>query len=278
MISQNYHTHTHFCDGKQAPEEYLKRASELGFSALGFSAHAEVPFENEWSIKPNKTKDYTSAINTLKHNSLGVEVLLGLEADFIPGVTTDFDIIREKHNLDYIIGSVHLVRKGNPLDLWFIDGPSDGYDKGLNELFDGDIKAGVKAFFDQSNEMITTQKFEIIGHLDKIKMNNKNRFFNETDSWFRNLIKETLVLIKEKGIIVELNTRGLYKGRSKTFFPDIWTIQQCKDLKIPVIVNSDAHHSDDLIGFFAEAEIALKEIGITEIMKYYNKTWIPVKL
>ncbi|MEI7594691.1 MAG: histidinol-phosphatase [Bacteroidota bacterium] len=276
MILQNYHTHTLFCDGKQAPEEYLKRASEHGFYALGYSAHAEVPFENEWSIKPNKTNDYVEAINNLKTNSYGIEVFLGLEADYIPGLTTDFEIIRKKNNLDYIIGSIHLVRKANSDDLWFIDGPAEGYDKGLYELFDGNIKEGVKAFFDQTNEMISTQKFEIIGHLDKIKMNNKNRFFNEFELWFRNLINETLVLIKEKGIIVELNTRGLYKGRSKTFFPDVWTIEQCRKMKIPIIVNSDAHHADDLIGFFSEAEAALKEIGIKEIMKYNKNTWIPV--
>ena len=278
MILQNYHTHTLFCDGKQAPIEYLKRAAELNFSALGFSAHAEVPFDNEWSIKPNKTIDYVNAINGLKNNSYQIEVLLGLETDFIPNLTTQFSVLKEKYQLDYIIGSVHLVQKHNNEDLWFIDGPFEGYDNGLNKLFGGDIKEGVKAFFNQTNEMIVSQNFDIIGHLDKIKMNNKNRFFSEDDSWFRNFLNETLHLIKEKGIIVEVNTRGVYKGKSKTLFPDVWTIKQCKEMKIPIVVNSDAHHPDDLMGFFNETEILLKEIGIFEVMKYYNSGWNLIKL
>ena len=278
MITQNYHTHTLFCDGKAAPQEYLNKAAALGFKKLGFSAHAEVPFENEWSIKPNNTSNYCKAINELKSNNLGVDVFLGLEADYIPGITTDFKIVREKYQLDYIIGSIHLVRNDSNPELWFIDGPDSGYDEGLKTIFNNDIKAGVTAFFYQTNEMIETQQFEIIGHFDKIKMNNRKRFFNETESWYRGLIGETLTLIKEKGIIVEVNTRGIYKGRSKTFFPDTLVLKQCLNLNIPIIVSSDAHHPDDMNKIFPEAHTILRELGFTEQMQLNNGQWNAIKL
>ena len=35
----NLHTHTCFCDGKDEPEEMVKKAIDLGFCALGFSGH-----------------------------------------------------------------------------------------------------------------------------------------------------------------------------------------------------------------------------------------------
>ena len=65
-ILANYHTHNHFCDGKEAPEEYVKKAISLGFKALGFSSHAPVLFENDYSILPEKLGDYCTEIERLK--------------------------------------------------------------------------------------------------------------------------------------------------------------------------------------------------------------------
>ena len=51
------------------------------------------------------------------------------------------------------------------------------------DFFQGNVKKAVRQFFDQTNAMIETQQFEIIGHFDKIKMHNRNRFFSDDDKW-----------------------------------------------------------------------------------------------
>ena len=62
------------------------------------------------------------------------EILLGVEIDFIPGMTRPFSDYREIFDLDYTIGSVHLVRNLNTDGLWFIDGPDISiYDEGIQK-------------------------------------------------------------------------------------------------------------------------------------------------
>ncbi len=145
----NLHTHTHFCDGKNPPEEYVTKAIELGFHTLGFSGHAPVPFENHFAIKEEKLESYFQTIRNLKlkyKNS--IQILLALEIDFIPGITKDFDEFRKQGDLDYVIGGVHLIRNNKQEGLWFIDGPlQEKYDEGLKTVFNGHARKGVEAYY-----------------------------------------------------------------------------------------------------------------------------------
>lgn len=274
MIKHNYHTHTFFCDGKESPKAFLKSATDKGFETLGFSAHAEVPFDNEWSIRPGATKDYVAAVNALKSNDLGVEIILGLEADYIPGVSTSFNVLKNDYALDYIIGSVHLVKPVGEDKLWFIDGPAEGYENGIETLFKKEAKVAVKQFYFQSMEMLQTQQFDIIGHLDKVKMNNKGRYFSTQEKWYKDLVSETLRLMKEKNVIMEVNTRGKYKGKTLEFFPAVEIVREAKTWDIPILISSDAHHPLELNLLFDEALEMIRQQGYAEVMQYCRGNWI----
>ncbi len=107
-----------------------------------------------------------------------INILLSMEIDYIPGITRAFAEFSKAGNLDYTIGGVHLVRNKEIEKLWFIDGSKqETYDDGLQKLFNGHIRKGVEAYYSQIHEMVATQKPDIIAHLDKIKMHNKNRYF-----------------------------------------------------------------------------------------------------
>lgn len=274
-ILANYHTHNHYCDGKEAPEAYIKKAIELGFQALGFSSHAPVLFENEYSIPPEKFEDYCSEIEILKQKYQDrIELFLAIEADYIPNKTHDFSYFRNACNLDYIIGSIHMITNPTNGLVWYIDGgKQERWDKGLDEVFGGDIKAGVKAFYNQTNTMIEMQKPEILGHFDKIKMHNKNRFFLQTDTWYQNLLQESLQLIKEKDVVMEINTRGIYKGRFDELFPSVSIFKKAQDMGIPLMLNTDAHHPNELLGYYTEAIEIIKCSGINELWHYSKKGW-----
>jgi histidinol-phosphatase (PHP family) len=276
----NYHTHNHYCDGKEAPEAYVKKAVELNFKALGFSSHAPVLFENEFSISAENLDNYCNDINFLKTKySNQIELFLALEVDYIPGFSHPFSYFRSKCNLDYLIGSVHLVAHPLSKELWYIDGGSqEPWDNGLRTIFGGDIRAGLKAFYYQTNQMLTEQKPEILGHFDKIKMHNKNRFFNREDKWYSNLIHESLHLIKETQTVMEINTRGIYKGRYDEFFPGIPEILEANKLGIPLMLNTDAHHPDELSAYYYEALNILKQIGIKELWHISKKAWFSTSI
>jgi histidinol-phosphatase (PHP family) len=279
-ILANYHTHNHYCDGKEAPEAYVKKAIELGFKALGFSSHAPVLFDNDYSILPEKLGDYCSEIERLKSiYSEQIDLFLSLEADYIPNKTYDFSYFRKECKLDYIIGAIHLVAHPISGEIWFIDGgKQDRWDKGLNDVFGGDIQDGVKAFYRQTNEMIESQKIDILGHFDKIKMHNKNRFFSQEDKWYQNLIQEGLQLIKEKGVVMEINTRGLYKGRFDELFPSSSIFQKAQEMGIPLMLNTDAHHPNELLGYYSEAMEIIRKAGIRELWHYSKNGWFSVSL
>ncbi|MBO5848337.1 MAG: histidinol-phosphatase [Bacteroidales bacterium] len=267
----NLHTHSNFSDGKANAEDVVIEAVNQGLKVLGFSDHSPVPFENTFAIKNENVNNYISTINSLKEKYQDkIDIYCSMEMDFIPGIIKDFKKTKEELGLDYMIGSVHLV--GNNIEkLWFIDGSKvETYDEGLNNYFNGDIKKGVKTFFYQYNEMIETEVFDIVGHLDKIKMHNRNRYFLEEDKWYRDLLMETLTLIKEKSLIVEVNTRGIYKKRSTDFYPSSWILPIMREMNIPVVISSDAHLPNELTLCFKEAEDALKAAGYKETMCFKN--------
>lgn len=271
----NLHTHSNFSDGKANAEDVVIEAVNQGLKVLGFSDHSPVPFENTFAIKNDNVNNYITTIKSLKEKYQDkIDIYCSMEMDFIPGIIKDFKKTKEELGLDYMIGSVHLV--GNNIEkLWFIDGSKvETYDEGLNNYFNGDIKKGVKTFFYQYNEMIETEVFDIVGHLDKIKMHNRNRYFLEEDKWYRDLLMETLTLIKEKSLIVEVNTRGIYKKRSTDFYPSAWILPIMRELNIPVVISSDAHLPNELTLCFKEAEDALKAAGYKETMCFQNGGFI----
>ncbi len=266
MQNFNLHTHTIYSDGKSTPREMVEEAVRQGLTRLGFSEHSPLPFDNNFSVKAERMPDYIKEVAALKEEFKDqLEILTGLEADFIPGVSERFAVTKEKYGLDYLIGGVHLVgHSANPEEIWFIDGPKwEVYDEGLMKFFGGDIRKAVRCFYDQTNQMIEQEKFDIIAHFDKIKMHNRDRYFHEDEPWYRKLAMETLDLIHQKGLVMEVNTRGLYKKRYNGFYPSPWLLEEGFKMGIPVIISSDAHHYSELTLEFDSASRLCEERSFT---------------
>jgi histidinol-phosphatase (PHP family) len=277
----NLHTHSSFCDGKGDPEEYVLAAMNRGFHTLGFSSHAPVPFKNTFAIKgEEELQAYCAKIRKLQEKYRDrITIFLGLELDYIEGISGDFREIKERCGLDYTIGSVHLVRNGSREGLWFIDGPKvDSYDQGLKDVFSGDIKKAIAAYYEQVNRMILTRQPDILGHFDKIKMHNNDRYFREDEPWYRELVMDLLETIKKSGIIVEVNTRGIYKKRCKDLYPGLWILRIMKESKIPVTISTDAHHPSEIDGYYDETIQILKQEGFRSLVCLNTGRWeeVPV--
>lgn len=263
----NFHTHSKYCDGRGELREYVEYALSLGFSALGFSSHAPVPFENRFALKQEDFGTYCNEVRQLQQEYKDrITLRLGLEIDYIPHILDDFSHLVP--HLDYFIGSVHLV--GNPDEapdnLWFIDGSKrEVYDEGLQRVFKGDIHKAVNAFFSQTNAMIDNTKPTIIGHFNKVVMHNAGRYFSEDDQWFKNLVAETVDHIAASGAICEINTRGIYKKRHDDFYPSREILKYMKTQHIPVVVSTDAHDPENLDTFYGAYEF-LDDIGYKDVV------------
>ncbi|MGC8866202.1 MAG: histidinol-phosphatase [Bacteroidales bacterium] len=261
-----YHTHSLFCDGSSHPEDYVKEALRLGFHTLGFSGHAPVPFENQFAIPQERMQEYRNTILELKEKYRNeIKILLGLEIDGIPGVMPSFQHFRDTYSLDYTIGSVHLVQNPDTGGLWFIDGAKrETYDKGLEKIMNDDIHRGVTLYYQQIQVMIQNDHPDIVGHLDKICMHNAGRYFTIEEPWYHSLVEETLEVIRQHGCILEINTRGIYKGRSNQLYPDAYWLPLIKKMGIPVTISSDAHQPHELPLLYNETLSLLKREGFTD--------------
>ena len=301
MQNFNLHTHSIYSDGKSQPREIVEEAVRQGFTTLGFSEHSPLPFDNNFSVKSADMPCYVAEIAQLKEEYKDrIDIYCALEADYLTGVSEAFAVTKEKYHLDYLIGGVHLViepafrqaQRPNPSKapepvegpalsekIWFIDGPKwEVYDEGLQKFFDGDIRRAVRRFFEQSNEMIENEPFNIIAHFDKIKMHNRDRYFHEDEPWYRKLALETLDLIREKGLVMEINTRGIYKKRYNGFYPSPWLMEEACKMGIPAIISADAHHFSEISLEFAAAEEALKKAGYRSVVNFKDGHWVEVAL
>ena len=270
----NYHTHCTYCDGKEPIENFVKKAVKLGYDQLGFSSHAPVPFENDFGIREEQIPEYTKEIDGFKAQCPSLQLFYGLECDFIPGMTKPFSYFKNQFGLDYIIGGVHLVRPENSDNIWFIDGSKrEIYDNGLRDFFGSDVKKAVTRFWEQSFEMIETEQFDIIAHFDKIKMHNQKRYFTEEEDWYLKLVDHCIELIRRKQLIVEINTRGIYKGRCPDYYPSDYALAQIAKHRIPMVVSTDAHKSEELSEGRDAAIEHLKSFGIKFLMYRKNNQW-----
>jgi histidinol-phosphatase (PHP family) len=302
MQNFNLHTHSIYSDGKSQPREIVEEAIRQGLTTIGFSEHSPLPFDNNFSIKSADMPHYVAEIAQLKEEFKDrIDIYCALEADYLTGVSEPFAMTKEKYHLDYLIGGVHLVidsalrqAQGSakvevvePVEtptisadeIWFIDGPKwEVYDEGLQKFFDGDIRRAVRRFFDQSNEMIENEQFDIIAHFDKIKMHNRDWYFHEDEPWYRRLALETLDLIRQKDLVMEINTRGIYKKRYNGFYPSPWLMEEACKMGVPVLISADAHHFSEITLEFEAAEEALKKAGYRSVVNFKDGHWVEIPL
>lgn len=270
----NYHTHTTYCDGKEEMKVFVQKAIDLQFDHLGFSSHAPILKENNFSIQKDEIPHYIADIEKYQKEFSNIKLFKALECDFIPNLTYPFDYFKDTFHLDYLIGGIHLVKTPDQENVWFIDGSKQQiYDEGLAKFFQNNIKKAVTAFWEQTYEMIETQKFDIIAHIDKIKMHNQNRFFKEDEKWYRGMAEHAIDLIYKNNIIVEINSRGLYKKRCTDFYPSDFILKSVAQKNIPVVISSDAHKSEELALFYSEAKDKLKSFGIGELVYKTDLGW-----
>ena len=275
----NYHTHTHFCDGKENMRFFVEKAIALQFNHLGFSPHAPILDIYTFTLTKDEIPVYVKEVEFYQKHYPQIQIFKGMECDFIPEVTQDFSYYKNHFNLDYIIGGVHLIKVPNSSDMWFIDGPKRAtYDEGIAQFFNHDIKKAVTCFWEQTYEMIETQKFDIIAHLDKIKMHNQNRFFKEDEDWYRKLVDHAIDLIVKNQLIVEINSRGIYRLRCDSFYPSDYILEKLARAKAPVVISSDAHKAEELPLYYEEAKAKWQGFGVNTLSVLENKTWHQVKM
>ncbi|HEY8500390.1 MAG TPA: histidinol-phosphatase [Clostridia bacterium] len=271
-----YHTHSYFCDGAMHPEDYVRAAIDKGFTAIGFTSHAPVLFETDWTMKLSLLNDYIETILHLKEKYKNrIQVYAGLETDYY----TNSPDYRGMPGLDYTIGAVHFLYSKTKQRYMALDGTPEEFLETLNTIFSGDVEAMIKAYYSLYAEMLRKRPPDIAGHIDVLKKNNKDDcFFSEKSQWYRLAVEAALNEIKKQGIIVEVNTGGISRGYTTEVYPSVWIMKIMREMGIPIVLNSDAHHPDWIDAYYEKALNMIKSAGYTTQRVLIDGVWQDVKL
>lgn len=269
----NLHTHSNFCDGTSDLEDYVLRAIELKLSGIGFSSHAPIRFETEWHMKIDNFNNYIYEIEKLiSKYSTQIQIYKGLEIDYIRDYRPLFD--SNIPELDFTIGSVHYLGNLKTGDLFCIDNSQIEFKKGLENIYNNEIKKLISDYYSSIIEMVQEYKVDVIGHFDLIKkLNQDNRYFDEAENWYREIVFDTIDKLKDTDCIFEINTRGKYKCYTKEFYPSNWIIEHLINENMPITINSDAHQPDELIRNFDDVFEFIISMDKYDYMVYTKNKW-----
>ena len=70
----------------------------------------------------------------------------------------------------------------------------------------------------------------------------------------------------------------MYKKGLKEPYPGKWILEKIRDLKIPVMLNSDAHHPSEIVRGYPEALELLLAIGFQDLMVYRGGELVAVPI
>lgn len=260
----NLHTHSTFCDGKNTPEEMVESAISLGLESLGFSGHAELPFEgcDTWCMFGDRLRGYRETVLSLKKNcSERIEIALGIEQDyFSPALTASYD---------YVIGSVHYVCPQGQAMATDIN-PED-FCSNLKEYYGGDALRLAKDYFELVADVVKKTDCDIVGHFDLLtKFNASCAYLDEDSTAYQSLALEALDAVLCDDPIIELNTGAMARGRRKIPYPAPFLCKRIAEKKGRMIFNSDAHMSSKLLYGFEDAIEYARFCGLRELWYYRN--------
>jgi histidinol-phosphatase (PHP family) len=247
------HNHTKLCNHANGEiYEYIQKAIECNTKYFGFSEHAPMDFDQKYRISFEQMSKYEQDILNAKAKYKDkIEILLGYEVDYLKGYMNEKVL---NANVDYLIGSVHF------LDEWGFDNPEfiGNYEnQNIDEIW--------QKYFDTIEDMANSRLFDIVGHLDLIKI---FKFVPKQE--IIKIARNALIAIKEADMSIEINVAGLRKPIGEVY-PSIPLLKEAKNLDISITFASDAH-TPEQVGLFSEEAVDIaKNVGYTECVFYRKR-------
>lgn len=183
-----FHVHTHRCKhaGSAEDYEYVEKAIELGAPRIVFTDHAPFPgnpFGNRMDIE--ELPEYVSSINALKDKYANqIEVVCGLEIEYLPGFHNYYEELRKMPGIDILIIGQHFYEH-EPGKYSFLDeDKSEEYIGLCNAIIQG----------------IETGLFDVAAHPDRAFRRRKE--FGESE---KEISLKLIEAAKNNGVFLEKN-------------------------------------------------------------------------
>lgn len=254
-VPVDLHNHHERCGhARGALADYVAYAAEAGLPTLGVADHAPRFADPDDHPLPgiqmarSEYPAYLAEARALRERYADrLELLIGIEADYLPGTETTYRAQLGASGLDYVIGSVHE---------W------DGIHVYKPQTWEGhERRALFEGYFAHVRAAVRSGLFDVLGHLDAVKVYGPDVFDVAAHE-----IEPTLDAIAESGIVVELNTSGYRKCGE--LFPSPVLVERLHARGVRFTFGSDAHHPSELTHAAADVAALLDRIGVTELSAF----------
>lgn len=248
------HCHTPLCKHAMGmPVEYAAAALERNLKGIIFTCHCPLPniAPNYTRMDPAQYEDYVALVADAREKFAGrVDVRLGLESDYYPGVEPWLEKLHARHPLHHVLGSVHMQ-----------------VPEYKARFFNGDYFEYQQLYFQHLAEAAETGLYDTLAHPDLVK--------NESpEDWdfvrIRPFIERALDRIAKTGVAMELNTSGVQKAISE-INPSPTMLGMMRERGIPVVIGADAHIPRRVADGYAKAMRTLQSVGYTEINFFLDR-------
>ncbi len=248
------HCHTplckHACGG---PDEYAEVALERGFKGITFTCHCPLPdgFSAGVRMAPEQFGEYVDMIAATRARFDGrLDVRLGLESDYYPGVEPWLEKLHASAPLGHVLGSIHYQVAD------------------YRKLFHpGDTLAYQELYFDHLAMSAESGLFDTLAHPDLIK--NENPALWDFGR-MRPFIARSLDRIAATGVAMELNTSGVGKLLPE-MNPSPAMLGMMCERGIPVVIGADAHVPHRVGDGYHEAMDLLETAGYGELSFFIDR-------
>ena len=248
------HMHTPLCKhAKGEPEAYAAVAEQRGLKGIIVTCHN--PTDNGWApevrMRIDQFDEYVALVDRARQAWAGrVDVRLGLESDYAPGMEGWLEKLHRRAEFHYILGSVHALQP-----------------EYKERYFNGDVVAFQRLYFEHLALAAETGLFDSLAHPDLVK-NIQPQAWNLEP--IMDDIRRSLDRIAAAGVAMELNTSGLNKALPE-MNPGRPILAEMVRRNIPVVVGADAHDPQRVAANFEEAFDLLAEVGYTQVNIFLNR-------
>lgn len=223
---------------------FIQTGLSVNLKEIGFAEH-------DWYL--NKI-NWTN-LSSIQADFPQVTVRIGLEVDYFPEREKEIAGWLMKHPFDYVIGSVHHIGD------WMFDHPDC-----VAEYQRWDIDDLYQVYFNLVARLVQSRLFDVIGHLDLIKIFGYRPQRSQPDR----MIEPVLKIIRQAGLVVELNTAGRYRPVAEVY-PSEKILTRCWEHDIPITLSSDAHEPEQVGRDIGWARELARRIGYRQIATFHQR-------
>lgn len=246
-----FHVHTSRC-GHASDEEdykYVEKAIELGAERIVFTDHAPFPgnpFRSRSRMRIEELDGYVSSIEGLKGEyGKNIEILRGLEIEYLPSFTDYYKELRKSGKFDVLILGQHMYE--------YEDGSMSFHDEDRTQEFIGMCDAMIAG--------ANTGLFDVIAHPD--------RAFKRCKVWDKRMMQkgyDVIFAARNNNVLLEKNYSSMqHKYR---YWEEFWT----RAGGMQHVYGYDAHSVEEMESIWNKNHRMLTQMELNQLLGHIGYT------